>query len=91
MPHSTINKPLVVAKGAVKTDGGAGNLAKGQLAFVLDKATSEGAKVVSNFAPLKSSERVAIRLGRNKLPNNLRDKHAPYYQTDYFRLDSRGL
>jgi hypothetical protein len=88
MSHSTINKPLVVYKGAVKTDGGAANLAKGQLAFVLDKATAEGAKVVSNFAPLKSSERVAIRLGRNKLPNNLRDKHAPYFQTDYFRLDS---
>jgi hypothetical protein len=88
MPHSTINKPLVTYKGAVKTDGGAANLAKGQLAFVLDKSTAEGAKVVSNFATLKGSDRIAIRVGRNQLPSNLRDKHAPYYQTDYFRLDS---
>jgi hypothetical protein len=88
MPHSTINKPLFTHKGALQKEGGAGNLAKGQLAVVLDKSTANGAKVVSDFAGLKNSERIAIRVGRNKLPNNLRDKHAPYYSTDYFRIDS---
>jgi len=88
MSHSTISKGLVTNKGQVLTDGTAGNLGKGQLAFVLDKAGQGGAKVVSNFAGLNNKERIAIRLGRNPLPSGLRDQHAPYYQTDFFSLNS---
>lgn len=88
MSHSSINKPFFVNKGLLKKTGGAGKLAKGELAFVKDKSVAGGAESISDFAGLKNTTRIAIRLGVADLPSGLRDNHVPYAQTDFFPLNS---
>lgn len=88
MSHSSINKPFFVNKGLLKKTGGAGKLAKGELAFVKDKSVAGGAQAIADFAGLRNSERIAIRLGVSELPSGLRDNHVPYAQTDFFPLNS---
>lgn len=83
--HSAISKPLFILEGLVKTTGGANNLAKGQFAIVTDKATTDGLKVVSNFAGLPKDAPIKFRVGRNKLPSNLRSSYAPNYETSWFK------
>ena len=59
MVHSSISKPQVIT--SVLTSGYAGNLTKGQLAFVKDKAKKGlGAEVVSDFKGMSKKERIAI-------------------------------
>ena len=79
--HSPISKPLFILEGLVKTTGGAKNLAKGQFAIVTDKATTDGLKVVSDFAGLPKDAPIKFRVGRHKLPSNLRTPYAPNYET----------
>jgi hypothetical protein len=88
MSHSSINKPFFVNKGLLKKTGGAGKLAKGELAFVKDKSVVGGAEAISDFAGLRNTERIAIRLGVANTPVGLRDNHVPYAQTDFFPLNS---
>lgn len=88
MSHSSINKPFFVNKGLLKKTGGAGKLAKGELAFVKDKSVAGGAQAISDFKGLRNTERIAIRLGVADLPSGLRDNHVPYAQTDFFPLSS---
>lgn len=88
MSHSSINKPFFVNKGLLKKTGGAGKLAKGELAFVKDKSVVGGAEAISDFAGLRNTERIAIRLGVADSPKGLRDNYVPYAQTDFFPLNS---
>lgn len=84
--HSSIVKPLVTLNGNVLTSGGAGNLAKGQLALVTDKAVTGGRKAVSvtSFAGMPKNQKLQFRLGRNKLPQGLRSAYATHYETSWF-------
>ena len=84
--HTSINKGLFTLNGNVLTSGGAGNLAKGQLALVTDKAVSGGRQAVSaaSFAGMPKSQKLQFRLGRNKLPSGLRSPYASVYQTSWF-------
>ena len=82
--HSPISKPLFILEGLVKTSGGAKNLAKGQFAIVTDKATTDGLKVVSDFAGLPKDAPIKFRVGRHKLPSNLRTPYASNYETSWF-------
>lgn len=86
--HTSIDKPLFTLNGNVLTSGGAGNLAKGQLAIVTNKSVTGGAKVVSDFAGLPKNTPLKIRVGRNKLPQGLRSNYAPYYETSWFTPES---
>jgi len=86
--HTSIDKPLFTLNGNVLTSGGAGNLAKGQLAIVTNKNVTGGAKVVSDFAGLPKNTPLKIRVGRNKLPQGLRSNYAPYYETSWFTPES---
>lgn len=87
MVHSSISKPQVVT--SVLTTGHAGNLAKGQLAFVKDKAKKGlGAEVVSDFTGMNKKERIAIRVGEMTSPSNLRIKEVASKGTGFFSMDS---
>lgn len=86
--HTSINKGLFTLDGNVLTSGGAGNLAKGQLAFITDKSVSGGRKVVSDFAGLSKNTPLQIRVGRNSLPSGLRSTYAANYQTSWFTPES---
>ncbi len=87
MVHSSISKPQVVT--SVLTTGHAGNLAKGQLAIVKDKAKKGlGAEVVSDFAGMNKKERIAIRVGEATTPANLRIKEVASKSTGFFPLES---
>lgn len=53
-----------VVEGNIKVDGGALNLAVGQVAFVdISKSTNDGVKVLSDFSPIDPSAKLAIRMG----------------------------
>lgn len=84
--HSSIVKPLVTLNGNVLTSGGAGNMAKGQLALVTDKAVTGGRKALaaSDFAGMSKNQKLQFRLGRNKLPQGLRSPYATHYETSWF-------
>ncbi len=86
--HTAINKALFTLDGNVLTSGGAGNLAKGQLALVTNKSITGGRKVVSDFAGLPKNTPLQIRVGRNALPSGLRSTYAPYYETSWFTPES---
>lgn len=87
MVHSSISKPQVIT--SVLTSGYAGNLTKGQLAFVKDKAKKGlGAEVVSDFKGMSKKERIAIRVGELTTPSNLRIKEVASKGTGFFSLDS---
>lgn len=87
MVHSSISKPQVIT--SVLTTGYAGNLAKGQVAFVKDKAKKGlGAEVVSDFTGMNKKERIAIRVGEMTSPSNLRINEVPFKGTGFFPLDS---
>lgn len=86
--HTSIDKALFTLKGNVLTSGGAGNLAKGQLAIITNKAVTGGRKVVSDFAGIPKNTPLQIRVGRNKLPQGLRSNNVPYYQTSWFTPES---
>ncbi|HSE99889.1 MAG TPA: hypothetical protein VLA48_03250 [Nitrososphaeraceae archaeon] len=84
--HSSIVKGLVTLNGNVLTSGGAGNLAKGQLALITDKAVTGGRQAVSaaSFAGMPKNQKLQFRLGRNKLPSGLRSPYAAHYETSWF-------
>lgn len=87
MPHGAISKPVVIT--TVLTDGYAGNLAKGQLAIVKNKAIKGlGAKVVSDFAGMTSKDLIAIRVGETTTPDNLRIKEVASKSTGFFPIGS---
>ena len=87
MVHSSISKPQVIT--SVLTSGHAGNLAKGQLAFVKDKAKKGlGAEVVSDFQGMNKKERIAIRVGETTTPSNLRIKEVASKGTGFFPMES---
>jgi hypothetical protein len=87
MVHSSISKPQVIT--SVLTSGYAGNLAKGQLAFVKDKAVKgKGAEIVSDFKGMNKKERIAIRVGEMTTPNGLRTVEVSSKGTGMFSLDS---
>jgi hypothetical protein len=88
--HTSIIHPLVTLNGKVLTSGGAGNLAKGQLALVTDKSTTSGRKVVApaDFAGMPKNQKLQIRLGRNKMPQGLRSPYANHYETSWFTPES---
>jgi len=84
--HTSITKGLFTLNGNVLTSGGAGNLAKGQLALITDKAVSGGRQAVSaaTFAGMPKNQKLQFRLGRNKLPQGLRSAYAAHYETSWF-------
>lgn len=87
MVHSSISKQQVVT--SVLTSGHAGNLAKGQLAFVKDKAKKGlGTEVVSDFSGMNKKERISIRVGETTTPSNLRIQEVASKSTGFFSLDS---
>ena len=88
--HTSIIHPLFTLNGKVLTSGGAGNLAKGQLAIVTDKSTTSGRKVVApaDFAGMPKNQKLQIRLGRNKMPQGLRSPYAHHYETSWFTPES---
>jgi hypothetical protein len=87
MIHSSISKSLVIKD--VLTSGYAGNLAKGQLAFIKDKAKKGlGAEIVSDFKGMNKKERISIRVGEMTTPANLRIKEVASKSTGFFSLDS---
>ena len=86
MPHTSITKPMFITN--VRTTGGGRDLAKGELAIVLDKSTANGAKVVSDFAGVSKRERIEIRVGRGQLPTGLRIPTVAFQGTGFFPLES---
>lgn len=87
MPHEAITKPVVVS--SVLTSGYAGNLAKGQLAVVKNKAKKGlGAEVVSNFAGMTAKDLISFRVGEVTTPSNLRIKEVPSKSTGFFPIGS---
>lgn len=87
MPHEAITKPVVVS--SVLTSGYAGNLAKGQLAVVKNKAKKGlGAEVVSNFAGMTAKDLISFRVGEVTTPSNLRIKEVASKSTGFFPIGS---
>lgn len=87
MPHTAISKPVVVS--SVLTTGYAGNLAKGQLAFVKNKAAKGfGAEVVSDFAGMTQKDLISIRVGEVTTPGNLRISEVASKSTGFFPIGS---
>ena len=87
MVHSSISKPQAIS--SVLTSGYAGNLTKGQLAIVKDKAKKGlGAEVVADFAGMSKNDRIQIRVGELTTPGNLRIKEVKSASTGFFPLDS---
>jgi hypothetical protein len=85
--HGAITKPVVVS--TVLTTGYAGNLAKGQLAFVKNKAAKGfGAEVVSDFAGMTAKDLISIRVGEVTTPGNLRIKEIASKSTGFFPIGS---
>lgn len=85
--HGAITKPLTVA--SVLTEGYAGNLAKGQLAFIGTKTKKGlGAEVISDFDGLTSKDLISIRVGEHTSPGNLRINEVKSQSTGYFKLGS---
>ena len=87
MVHSSISKPQAIS--SVLTSGYAGNLTKGQLAIVKDKAKKGlGAEVVADFAGMSKNDRIQIRVGELTTPGNLRIKEVKSASTGFFPLGS---
>lgn len=86
MPHTSITKPMFITN--VRTTGGGRDLAKGELAIVIDKSTANGAKVVSDFAGISKRDRIEIRVGRGQQPDNLRIPTVAFQGTGFFPLES---
>ena len=85
--HGAITKPVVVSN--VLTTGYAGNLAKGQLAFVKNKAVKGlGAQVVSDFAGMTDKDLISIRVGEATTPSNLRIGEVASQSTGFFPIGS---
>lgn len=86
MIHGSITKGLFTNKGSVLTSGGAGRLAKGQLAIVTEKSGVGGANVLaaSDFAGLPRNQKLKIRVGRSPLPQGTRSQFPTKYETNYF-------
>lgn len=81
MPHTAISKPVVVS--TVLETGYAGNLAKGQLAIVKNKARKGfGAEVVSDFAGMSDKDLISFRVGEVTTPGNLRISEVASKSTD---------
>lgn len=87
MPHTAISKPVVVS--TVQTTGYAGNLAKGQLAIVKNKARKGfGAEVVSDFAGMSDKDLISFRVGETTTPGNLRISEVASKSTGFFPIGS---
>lgn len=87
MPHTAISKPVVVSN--VQTTGYAGNLAKGQLAIVKNKARKGfGAEVVSDFAGMSDKDLISFRVGEVTTPGNLRISEVASKSTGFFPIGS---
>jgi len=85
--HGAISKPVVVSN--VLTTGYAGNLAKGQLAIVKNKAVKgQGAEVVSSFAGMTSKDLISFRVGETTTPGNLRINEVASQSTGFFPIGS---
>lgn len=87
MPHGALSKPVVVSN--VRTTGYAGNLAKGELAIVKNKAVKgQGAVVVSSFAGMTAQDQISFRVGEYTTPANLRTKEVASQSTGFFPIGS---
>jgi hypothetical protein len=87
MPHGAITKPVVVT--SLLTSGYTGNLAKGQLAVVKNKAIKGlGAEVISDFAGMTAKDLISFKVGEVTTPSNLRIKEVSSKSTGYFPIGS---
>src|SRR6478736_1256089 len=87
MPHGALSKPVVDSN--VRTTGYAGNLAKGELAIVKNKAVKgQGAVVVSSFAGMTAQDQISFRVGEYTTPANLRTKEVASQSTGFFPIGS---
>ena len=87
MLHASHSKGQIVTD--VLTSGYVQKPAKGQLAFIKDKAKKGlGSEVVSDFTGMNKKEKIAIRVGVGEMPNNLRTIEVPHAGTGFFSLDS---
>jgi hypothetical protein len=87
MVHATHTKFHVVAN--VLESGYDGNLAKGQLAVVKNKAVKgQGKEVVSDFAGMTQKDLIAIEVGELTTPSKLRTFEVPYKSTGFFPIGS---
>ena len=87
MLHSSHSKGQIVTD--VLTSGYIAKPAKGQLAFVKNRAVKgKGSEVVSDFSGMNKKERIAIRVGVGEMPNNLRTVEVPNAGTGFFPLES---
>lgn len=87
MLHGSHSKGQIVT--GVLTSGYVQKPAKGQLAFVKNKAVKgQGTEVVSDFAGMSKKDKIAIRVGIGDVPNNLRTSEVPYAGTGYFPLEN---
>jgi hypothetical protein len=86
MIHKNVDRWLFTNKGSVLKTGGAGNLAKGQLAIVSKtEATATGARVISDFAGFPSNKTIEIRLGKFGVSDRARNSKS--YSTIPFTIN----
>lgn len=87
MVHAPHTKFHVIS--TVLESGYDGNLAKGQLAFVKNKAVKgQGKEVISDFDGMTNRDVVALEIGELTTPNKLRTVEVPYTSTGFFPIGS---
>ena len=87
MVHAPHTKFHVVAN--VLEDGYDGNLAKGQLAVVKNKAVKgRGKEVISDFDGMTQKDLIALEIGEVTTPSKQRTVEVPYKSTGFFPIGS---
>lgn len=87
MVHAPHTKFHVIS--TVLEAGHDGNLAKGQLAVVKNKAVKGlGKEVISDFNGLTQKDLIAIEIGERTTPGKLRTVEVPYVSTGWFPIGS---
>lgn len=87
MLHAPHTKFHVVS--TVLESGYDGNLAKGQLAVVKNKALrGKGKEVTNNFDAMTAKDLIALEIGEATTPNKQRTVEVPYVSTGFFPIGS---
>ena len=87
MVHAPLTKFHVVAN--VLEAGFDGNLAKGQLAVVKNKAVrGKGKEVISDFDGMTQKDLISFEIGESTTPSKLRTVEVPYKSTGFFPIGS---
>lgn len=87
MVHAPLTKFHVVAN--VLEAGFDGNLAKGQLAVVKNKAVrGKGKEVISDFDGMTQKDLISFEIGESTTPSKLRTVEVPYKATGFFPIGS---